>query len=101
MRLWKIVPVTPPTDPRWQGRRVWSEVLVRAESAAVARLIAGELDREPSIGVGNETLDSRSGFDDEKLYWVMETDAAAGSQSGDPGIVAATPLAAGGTAPRS
>ena len=44
MRVWRIVPVTPASDPRWQDHRIWREVLVRAESAAMARLLASELE---------------------------------------------------------
>ena len=99
MRLWKIVPVAPPHDPRWQDHRIWREVVVRAETAAMARLIAAELERDASnIGVGNETLKSRSAFDDEKLYWVVETEAEAGGADewdGPPGVVRAEPLERG------
>lgn len=95
MPVWKIIPVAPPDDPRWQGRRIWREVLVRAETAAMARVVAGAWERDPnSIGVANETLDFRSGFEDEKLYWVVELDpaAAAGDITGPPEVLRAEPL---------
>ena len=89
MHLWKIVPVAPPADPRWQDHRIWREVVVCAESAAMARLLAGEMEREDmerqrgrgesAIGIGNETLDWRSAFVDEKLYWVTEMDGPPGT----------------------
>lgn len=97
MPLWRIVPVTPAEDMRWQGRRIWREVIVRADTAALARVLAGEHVRpENPLGVGNETLDFRSGFDDEKLYWVFQIDedeaAALGGADGPPGVLRAEPL---------
>ena len=94
MPLWKIAPAATLDDPRWLDRRPWGEVLVRAESAAMARLIASGLDRPPTAGtgVGNETDGFVSAFDDEKLYWVTEVDASA---SGPAEIVSATPLGQG------
>ena len=94
MRVWKIVPVTPATDPRWQDHRIWREVLVRAETAAMARLLASELETSGrKVGIGNETLKSRSAFDDEKLYWVMEADIDPGDGAGEGrGVLRAEPL---------
>ena len=40
MPLWRIHPVVHPSDSRWQGRPIWAEVIVRAETAAMARVIA-------------------------------------------------------------
>lgn len=97
MPLWKIVPVTPAEDTRWQGRPIWREVIVRADTAALARVFADAYARRGAdeVGVGNETLDVRTGFDDEKLYWVMEMDpaeaAAAGGADGPPGVLRAEP----------
>mgnify|MGYP003146333748 CR=1 FL=1 len=94
MPLWKIVPAASLDDPRWLDRRPWREVLVRAQTASMARLTASGLDRPPEadIGVGNETDGFASAFDDEKLYWVTEVDASA---SGPAEIVSATPLGSG------
>ena len=94
MPLWKIVPAADLDDPRWLDRRPWLEVMVRAESAAMARVAASGLDRppEPEVGVGNETVGFSSAFDDEKLYWVTQVDAAA---SGPTEIVSATPAGNG------
>ena len=77
MPLWQIRPVASQNDPRWQGRRIWKEVIVQAKSAAFARLIASELDK-PAVPYrsGNESLCFRSGFEDERLYWVRRLDAA-------------------------
>lgn len=77
MPLWRIQPVARFGDSRWQGRRVWAEVIVQAPSAAFARVAAGKLD-EPTVRrrLGNETHCFRSGFADEKLYWVRRMGAA-------------------------
>lgn len=73
MPLWRIRPVVHPSDSRWQERRVWAEVIVRAPSAAFARLAASKLDEPPKRRrLGNETHCFRSGFEDEKLYWVRQ-----------------------------
>jgi hypothetical protein len=75
MPVWRIYPVARPGEPVWQGRKIWKEVLVRASSAAMARMIAGELDRPAQRHrKGNESLCFRSGFDDVKLYWVVRLD---------------------------
>lgn len=92
MPLWRIEPVARPDDPRWQGRRIWREVIVRARNAAFARVIAAELERDPRYPpTGNESLSFTSGFDDEKLYWVSQLDdaeaAAYGGDSGPDGVV--------------
>jgi hypothetical protein len=73
MAYWLITPATGADDPRWQDRKRWPEVIVRADSAAAARLAARELESAgkgpPS---GNEWPSGRSGFDDEKLYLVRQ-----------------------------
>lgn len=71
MYLWRIVPVAPTNDSRWQDRPVWQEVVVRAESAAMARLTAETLDVDtdgPPQGDGS--MSYKSGFEDDKLYRV-------------------------------
>lgn len=71
MPLWKISPAASPDDDRWQGRPIWSELIVEAPTAASARVLASEwaLSDQPTH-IGNETPSPRSGFEDEKLYWV-------------------------------
>lgn len=97
MPLWRIHPVALLGDTRWQGRRIWAEVVVRAPSAAFARVAAAKLD-EPTVRrrLGNETNGFRSGFADEKLYWVRRvgpTEAAA-YENVEPadGVIVAVPL---------
>lgn len=81
MPLWKLRPIAEAHDPRWQGRRIWREAVVRARTAAEARLVAATLDRRsPEPPNGNESESFRSGFVDEKLYrvdWVGEADGPA------------------------
>lgn len=72
MFLWRLFPVAQSADPRWQGRSLWREVIVNAPSAAMARVYAARMEEgllQPST-LGNESLRFRSGFEDEKLYWV-------------------------------
>lgn len=75
--MWMIYRVASPEDARWQGRPLWERVVVDARSPAMARLLAAELER-PAEGqrMGNESLCFRSGFEDEKLYWVRPLRAA-------------------------
>jgi hypothetical protein len=52
-------------------------VIVEADYAAEARLAAGALARERRPErIGNESPSHRTGFDDEKLYWVQQLDPA-------------------------
>jgi hypothetical protein len=68
---WKLTPVAAPGDPRWQGRAIWSEVIVEAPTAAFARQFAAEWELNDRLRhVGNESPSPKSGFQDEKLYWV-------------------------------
>jgi hypothetical protein len=73
---WKLTPVASPDDPRWQGRAIWSEVIVKAPTAAFARLYAAKWELQDMDGqVGNESPSPKSGFEDEKLYWVRRLPA--------------------------
>lgn len=76
--LWRLAPAANPRDPRWQGRAIHAETIVRAPTAAMARVVASRLDRRPdAVPRGNESLCFRSGFTDEKLYWVQRLEEAA------------------------
>jgi hypothetical protein len=75
MPLWRIEPCAVATDSRWMDFPIWSDVVVRAASPAQARLVAGAMDawlHNDQTPVGNETLEFRSGFEDEKLYRVSQ-----------------------------
>lgn len=78
MTVWRIRPVTPPNASRWQGRQVWDEVVVKAPKAAFARIVAARLEVDANArGVGNESVGPKSGFMDEKLYWIGRLDSTA------------------------
>src|SRR3546814_15665864 len=73
MPLWTIDASAVAEDSRWLDFPIWEEVVVRAPTAAQARLVAAAMEAkeiaDPTT-VGNETLTFRSGFQDEKLYRV-------------------------------
>ena len=69
MHLWRITPTARPSDTRWEDHPIFTEVVVRAESAALARVVAG---KKLFQGNGKTQHDSIfiSAFADEKLYGV-------------------------------
>ncbi|MBU1209717.1 MAG: hypothetical protein KJ587_00405 [Alphaproteobacteria bacterium] len=76
-----MVPTADPGDPRWLDRKCPGEVLVRADSAADARIVAAmaeidfpETNAKPSHGVSTRFA---SCFRDEKLYDVVVAPSAA------------------------
>lgn len=92
MPLWRLVPVADRTDSRWQDRRIWHDVVVRAPSAAMARLLAADAEtHDVPARVGNEATGASGGFDDPVLYWVDRLDAeeaqAYGGEDGPMGVV--------------
>ncbi|MBU6473302.1 MAG: hypothetical protein KGQ94_11640 [Alphaproteobacteria bacterium] len=90
MPLWRIYPVAHRSDARWQGRKIWKDVVVCASSAAMARVIALELDRPAQPHrMGNESHCFRSGFEDAKLYWVQRIDQSDSGNSKPEGVVCA------------
>jgi hypothetical protein len=77
MALWRIVPVTDKDDARWLDHPIWAEVVVRAPTAAHARIMAADMERKELAGeapAGNESHSFSSGFEDEKLYLVRRID---------------------------
>src|SRR3546814_14458425 len=73
MSLWTNDASAVAEDSRWQDVPIGAGVVVRAPTAAQARLVAAAMEAkeiaDPTT-VGNETLAFRSGFQDEKLYRV-------------------------------
>jgi hypothetical protein len=95
--LWRIHAVANPRDARWQGHRVWKEVIVRAETAAMARLVARSLDQQSADQVPRSAnSEFWSAFRDEKLYWVQRVSSREaerfGDETGPDEVVAATAL---------
>ena len=93
MPLWRFIPVAGEDDSHWQDRRIWEGVVVRAPSAAMARVFAEEAEEQRVRGnVGNETKSYRGGFGDPNLYWVerlsADTAESYDSARGADGIVA-------------
>jgi hypothetical protein len=93
MPLWRFVPVADEHDSAWQDRRIWHGVVVRAPTAAMARVIAEDAeDRRVRGAVGNETRSTGGGFADPNLYWVERLSAdeaqAYGGSTGPEGVVA-------------
>lgn len=71
MAIWRLEPKAAPDDPRWLDHEIWQEVIVRAPSSGMARLVAAELERDPKQPpAGNESESFQSGFEDDKLYTV-------------------------------
>jgi hypothetical protein len=99
MPVWMLIPSTHDTDPRWQGRPIFTEVLVRADTAGMARHLAArfELGVDPddtgrAVGNGSEPLGSA--LEDEKLYQMLTLDDAAlddAIRHGPPGVLHAVP----------
>lgn len=84
--LWRLRAIADPRDTRWQGRVIHADTIVRAPSAAMARVVASSLDRHPdAVRRGNESLSFRSGFADEKLYWATRLDEAGAAALRAPG----------------
>lgn len=90
MPSWVIEPVADPDDPRWQTRRQWQRVVVRAPSAAFARVLAETLDTpERALEQGHEHPHLGSGFKDEKLYRVASSHDTDHPADGPDGILEA------------
>lgn len=93
MPLWRFIPVASRDDSHWQDRCIWRGVIVRAPSAAMARVLADRAEKRESRGaMGNETQSFRGGFADANLYWVQrlsaEEAAQYGGENGPMGVVA-------------
>jgi hypothetical protein len=101
MSLWRITPSAPPDDPRWLGGPEWQEIIVRAGTAAEARVIAAQMeaarqDFRPDRNVaGAAAMDYQSPLADEGLYHVVELpDDGPGPfpVEGPPEVLVAQPL---------
>lgn len=92
--LWRLLPAAKPDDPTWEGRPIFSEVVVRAPTSAQARIEAAKLARDPhDVLACLEKADPNGGFTNEKLYRVvpLSPEEAEAFGEGEPGIVRSVP----------
>lgn len=100
MAIWRLYPVLVPSDPAWLGRPIWKEVIVRADTAGMARLVASKLEYpKHEGGIGNESHSFNSGLGEETLYRIkrLPPDEAArfDDSPGDSAVLSATLLREG------
>ena len=99
MTIWKIERNADTDDPRWLGQPIWSEVVVRAPTASLARIEAEKMQYRETGDIaplGNETHPFQSGFADEKLYTVRRlsrAEAAGWHHDGPDAVLRAVGLA--------
>lgn len=71
MPLWQISPAPRDLESARLDYGRWSEVIVRADTAAEARILASRELGDRSRVTGNETAAGYAGLEDEKLYHVV------------------------------
>ncbi len=75
LNIYRLVPMAPANDARWQGSDPGREVVVAARTPGDARIVAAgaELDYTDMAAVPAEDVTSRNGslFRDEKAYSVV------------------------------
>lgn len=91
MKIYRLVPDAATKDPHWDLAEPAGEVVVRARSAADARIIAAEaeidfLDTKAKPGDGVSTSFA-SAFRDDKLYSVVEDDRSPFPREGPRGVL--------------
>lgn len=76
LNIYRLVPVAPPNDARWQKAANLGEIVVAARTAGDARIVAAgrELDFLDVDALPGEDVTTRhaSAFRDEKAYTVIE-----------------------------
>lgn len=77
MPVWRIVPAPRDTGSGWLGYERWMEVVVRADSAARARVVAADQLGDRSDPVGNESAAGYAALEDEKRYHVLRMEDGA------------------------
>jgi len=78
MPIWRITPAPRNLESARQDYGRWSEVIVRASSAARARIVAATELADLTHPVANESAASGGGLQDEKLYHVARIADGAG-----------------------
>lgn len=92
MPLWSIEASAVAEDSRWLDFPIWADVVVRAPTAAQARLVAAAMEAgeiADATTQGNETLAFRSAFQDEKLYTVRRVQRSGTPEDGPEAVLSA------------
>ena len=84
MPIWRIVPAVREDASAWLDYRRWTEVIVRAETAARARVVAAAELNDRSGPTGNESPAGQAGLEDPKLYHVARLTAGIRQYASDP-----------------
>lgn len=94
MPFWCIRPEADLMDPRWQDHAIYDMVMIRADTPALARVVAAAIEYAEEKGeppTGNESGTFSSAFLDEKLYHVARMDEGAaeayGGEDGPPAVL--------------
>jgi hypothetical protein len=72
--IWRIFPVARDNEDAWLDYGRWTEVLVRAATAARARVVAAAELQDRSGPIGNESAAGYAALEDPKLYHVVRVD---------------------------
>lgn len=78
MPVWRIVPAAIDISAAWLDYGRWSEVVVRAPTAARARVFASAALDDRSEPIGNESSAGYASLESEKLYHVVRIQDADG-----------------------
>lgn len=101
MPLWQISPAPRDLESARLDYGRWSDVIVRADTAAEARILASRELGDRSRVTGNETAAGYAGLEDEKLYHVIrlgeEAEKAYESDKRRAGVLKADRAAGGDT----
>ena len=84
MPIWRIVPVVSENDAAWLDYGRWTEVVVRATTAARARVVAAAELHDRSRRTGDETSAGYAGLEDPKLYHVVRLTSGTRRYASDP-----------------
>lgn len=92
LSLYRLLPIAAGNDPRWDMATFQGEVVVRARSAADARLVAADAEadfREVQAAPGDgKTTGMASAFRNDKLYTVVDEEPGAHPAQGPREVVA-------------
>ncbi len=94
LKIYRLIPTAPETDPQWMGRPQQGEIVVRARAPGDARVVASEaeldfMEIDASPAEGNSTT-MASAFRSEKLYTVVRDETGRFSEDGPRQVVDGT-----------